>query len=77
MDIYDQVIFTDSQSEGTVEAVGLGVILSGNTKVTALNGKFTFNNLILSAEPGSRRMIRVTSPIIIENEEDHDHENSS
>ena len=68
MDIYDQVMATDSESEGSVESASTNVILSGTTKVKAVNGKFTFDELIITAAPGSSRQIKISSPVIFDND---------
>ncbi|CAG9326023.1 unnamed protein product [Blepharisma stoltei] len=62
VDYYGNIVATDSASSAELLAENSSaVILSGTTRVTASKGFYTFDNFIVSAEPGSEITIKIPS----------------
>ncbi|CAG9321940.1 unnamed protein product [Blepharisma stoltei] len=59
VDHLNQVVITDNYSQAELISRSKDVTLSGNIKVTAVNGVFNFSSFLISAEPGSNVSIKV------------------
>ncbi|CAG9321985.1 unnamed protein product [Blepharisma stoltei] len=59
IDHLGSVVTTDYSSVGELISLSQGVVLSGELKVTAISGIFTFSSFVISAEPGSNFAIEI------------------
>jgi predicted outer membrane repeat protein len=69
IDVYNQTIFTDSTSIAELiprSSESSEVIISGKSKVQAINGCFIFDDFTISSQPGSTVQILFTTPAIQE-----------
>jgi len=65
VDHYGNVVTTDNSSSAELVAVDVATTtVSGVSKVTAVQGIFTFDKYIISAEPGTTAQVRVSTSAI-------------